>query len=133
KPMSLKQLKKHRNIKQCENLALFLESLNNTSKGARLFDPELTTFDEVTPSELFMNQKIKLPNKLSSHADQRIKTLSGGERSWTYLYSLLAKRPKELFLLYPTLNLDQENQEALQKMVIELANYGSQITIFDID
>ena len=133
KPMSLKQLQKHRNIKQCENLAPFLDSLNSASRGARLFDPELTTFDEVTPSELFINQKIKLPRRLNTHADQRIKTLSGGERSWTYLYSLLAKRPKELFLLYPTLNLDQENQEALQKMVIELANYGSQITIFDID
>jgi hypothetical protein len=36
-------------------------------------------------------------------------------------------------LLYPNLNLDQENQEALQKLVIDLADKGSKIKIFDID
>lgn len=133
KPKSLKQLKKHRNIKQCDDLSQFMEKLANSVKEFRYFDSELITYDEVTPSELFINQKIKVPTELQPHADQRIRTLSGGERSWTYLYSLLSKKPKEIFLLYPTLNLDQSNQESLQKMVIELANRGSKITIFDID
>lgn len=133
KPKSLKQLKKHRNIKQCDDLSQFMEKLTNSVKEFRYFDPELITYDEVTPSELFINQKIKVPTQLHPHADQRIRTLSGGERSWTYLYSLLSKKPKEIFLLYPTLNLDQSNQESLQKMVIGLANRGSKITIFDID
>jgi len=133
KPRSLKLLKKHRNINQCNSLTDFLESVNNSSQGIRLFDSELTSFDEVTPSELFKNQKLKIPANLNAHSNQRIKTLSGGERSWTYLYSLLSKKPKKIFLLYPTLNLDNENQEALQKMVVDLANKGSKITIFDID
>ena len=133
KPTSLKQMKKHRNINQCNSLSEFLESVSNASQRIRLFDPELTTFDEVTTSELFKNQNLKIPANLNAHSNQRINTLSGGERSWTYLYSLLSKKPKEIFLLYPTLNLDNENQEALQKMVIDLANKGSKITIFDID
>lgn len=133
KPRSLKLLKKHRNINQCNSLTDFLESVNNSSQGIRLFDSELASFDEVTPSELFKNQKLKIPANLNAHSNQRIKTLSGGERSWTYLYSLLSKKPKKIFLLYPTLNLDNENQEALQKMVVDLANKGSKITIFDID
>lgn len=133
KPKSLKKLKKHKNIEQCDELSKFMEKLINSSEEFRLFDPELITYDEVSPSELFINQKIKLPTELQPHADQRIRTLSGGERSWTYLYLHLSKKPKEIFLLYPTLNLDQSNQELLQKMVIELANRGSKITIFDID
>ena len=133
KPKSLNQLKKHRNIEQCDELSQFMEKLDNTVKEFRYFDPELITYDEVTPSEMFIDQKIKVPTELQPHADQRIRTLSGGERSWTYLYSLLSKKPKEIFLLYPTLNLDQRNQESLHKMVIELANRGSKITIFDID
>ena len=133
KPRSLKQLKKHKNIEHFDELGEFIGSLKGVSEGVRLFDPELTTFDEVTPSELFTDEKIKLPAKLSTYSDQRIRTLSGGERSWTYVYSLLASKPKEIFLLYPTLNLDQENQEVLQKLVIDLADKGSKIKIFDID
>ena len=80
---------------------------------------------------VFKNAKIKLPDNLITHSDQRIETLSGGERGWVYLAYLLAKPVGEIFLLYPTLNLDQQNTKVVQDLVWQLANRGSQITIYD--
>lgn len=133
KPKSLKSMKKHKNITHAKDLNSFFDSLDNSSSKFRLFDPELDTFDEITPSEIYASQKIKLPSNLIPHATQRMKSLSGGEKGWSYLYLLLAAKPKQLFLLYPSLNLDYQNQLQLQKMVEELAVSGSKITIFDIE
>ena len=133
KPKSLKSMKKHKNITHTKDLNSFFEAVDKTSSKFRLFDPELDTFDEITPSEIYANQKIKLPANLIPHATQRMKSLSGGEKGWSYLYLLLATKPKQIFLLYPSLNLDYQNQVQLQKMVEELATAGSKITIFDIE
>jgi ABC-type multidrug transport system ATPase subunit len=133
KPKSLKSMKKHKNITHAKDLNSFLEVIDKTTSKFRLFDPELDTFDEITPGEIYANQKIILPANLIPHATQRMKSLSGGEKGWSYLYLLLAAKPKQIFLLYPSLNLDYQNQVKLQRMVEELATAGSKITIFDIE
>jgi ABC-type cobalamin/Fe3+-siderophores transport system ATPase subunit len=126
-------MKKHKNITHAKDLNSFLEIIDKTTSKFRLFDPELDTFDEITPSEIYANQKIKLPSNLTPHSTQRMKSLSGGEKGWSYLYLLLASKPKQLYLLYPSLNLDYQNQVQLQSMVEELATAVSKITIFDIE
>ena len=45
---------------------------------------------------------------------------------------LFATKPKQIFLLYPSLNLDLENLQSLHKMITALANSGSKITIFEM-
>ena len=49
----------------------------------------------------------------------------------TLVAYLLAKPVGQIFLLYPTLNLDQQNTKVVQDLVWQLANRGSQITIYD--
>ena len=131
KPSSLNSLSKHKNISKCEDLNTFWGALDKAKGKKVLFDPEVKSYDQVSAFELFKNAKIKLPNNLITHSDQRIKTLSGGERSWAYLSYLLAKPAAQIFLLYPSLNLDAKNQQELQRIVIGLANAGSKITILD--
>jgi len=133
KPASLNSLKKHKKITKCEDLSTFNKALSNARGKYLVFDPESRAYDQITTSELYSFNKVKLAAKLESHKDQRLATLSGGERGWSYLNLLLAKKPKQLFLLYPSLNLDQSNQESLQKLVVKLADAGCQITIFDSD
>ena len=131
KPSSLNSLSDHKNITKCADLDTFWMALDKAKAGKKVFDPEVISYDQVSAFELFKNEKIKLPENLVTHGDQRIKTLSGGERGWVYLNLILAKKPKQLFLLYPSLNLDQSNQKSLQNLVVKLANSGSEITIFD--
>jgi ABC-type multidrug transport system ATPase subunit len=133
KPESLNKLKKHKNISRCSDLSSFMEELNSTTDPILLFDPELKTFDEVTCAELFTYLQINIPENLKNHSRQKIRTLSGGERSWTYLYSLLSREPRSLFLLYPSMNLDHNKLVLLQNLILKLANRGARFTIFDID
>ena len=130
-PSNLNSLKDHKNINKCEDLNTFWAALDKAGGKRKVFDPEVKSYDQVSALELFKNAKIKLPDNLITHSDQRIETLSGGERGWVYLAYLLAKPVGEIFLLYPTLNLDQQNTKVVQDLVWQLANRGSQITIYD--
>ena len=133
KPKSLNALDKHKNIRNYVSLTKFLSDLRDAGDSAYFFDPEIKTLDEITPRELFMNQGLQLPYQLRDHADQRILNLSGGERSWSYLWSILGTEPRRIFLLYPSLNLDQASQGELREKILKLANSGSKISIFDIN
>lgn len=130
-PSNLNTVKDHKNINKCEDLNTFWAALDKAGGKRKVFDPEVKSYDQVSAFELFKNAKIKLPDNLLTHSDQRIETLSGGERGWVYLAYLLAKPVGEIFLLYPTLNLDQQNTKVVQDLVWQLANRGSKITIYD--
>lgn len=132
KPKKLGELARHKNISYTEDLESFFKAAEKSAGKIRLFDPELTTFDEVSAGEYFAHLGITLPDRLKAHRSQPMKTLSGGERGWSYLYSLLATKPKQIFLLYPSLNLDLENLQSLHKMITALANSGSKFTIFEM-
>ena len=131
KPESLNVLQSHKNIVKSQDLDEFLKAAS--SDVGTVFDPDLSVFHELTINELFKFKKIKIPENLINFSHKRIKSLSGGEKTWVYLYFLLSNKPKRLFLLYPSLNLDSVNQVRLHDLILKLANSGCRITLYDID
>lgn len=131
RPTTLSTLAKHPNISIYQDLSTFNEALASAQREYLVFDPEARTFDQITPSELFSYHQIELPANLIAHSSKRIGSFSGGERNWIYLLFLLSQKPKQLFLLYPSLNLDQPTYQKLHQLVTELADTGSFISIFD--
>ncbi len=131
KPESLNNIRSHKNILKSQDLAEFLQAAS--TDGGTIFDPDLSAFHELTVNELFRFKKIRISENLINFSHKRIKTLSGGEKTWVYLYFLLFNKPKRIFLLYPSLNLDSVNQVRLHALILKLANSGSKITLYDID
>jgi ABC-type cobalamin/Fe3+-siderophores transport system ATPase subunit len=131
KPTTLNALGYHPNISIYQDLKSFYEAFANARGKYLLFDPEAQSFDQVTPVELFSFHHIESPDSLGPRSHQRIGTLSGGERGWIYLHFLILQKTEQLFLLYPSLNLDRTNHEQLQRLIIGLAETGTTISIFD--
>jgi ABC-type cobalamin/Fe3+-siderophores transport system ATPase subunit len=131
KPESLNNIRSHKNIVKSQDLAEFLQAAS--TDGGTIFDPDLSAFHELTINEFFWFKKIRIPENLINFSGKRIRTLSGGEKTWVYLYFLLSNKPKRIFLLYPSLNLDSVNQVRLHDLILKLANSGSKITLYDID
>ena len=133
KPERLASFRSHRNIKKCHNFEDFLACLAKIPSPVHYFEPSQSTLDELTAHEIFTISKIELPTELTPHSHQRLKALSGGERSWVYLNFHIAKAPSHLFLLYPSLNLDSGNQRRLREQILKLAKSGTKITLFDLN
>ena len=131
KPTTLNTLKDHPNISIFQDLSLFNAALSSARGNYLVFDPESQGFDHITPVELFSFHQLEPLGSLGSQMHQRIQTFSGGERGWIYLCFLLAQKPEQLFLLYPSLNLDRMNHEKLQQLVVDLAKSATKVSIFD--
>ena len=94
-------------------------------------DPEFDTYDHMTVAEVFKHIAIAIPERLLQFSNQQLGKMSGGERNLAYLLLQFSKKSDEIFLLYPSLNLDEQNLDWLNQAIG--SKESKRVTLFDIN
>ena len=127
-PLKSSQIR-NTNVHFPNSLAEFNDLLS-ASKKKIFFDPEFDTYDHMTVVEVFEHIAIAIPERLLQFSNQQLGKMSGGERNLVYLHLQFSINSDELFLLYPSLNLDEQNLDWLNQAIESYEEKS--ITLFDL-